>query len=260
MLRCSLFHSPKLVCLQQYHPKGYLPPQGIQIPDGQIPPQRFSPQHTYRLVCCSTGSSQKRPSIRVKSLRANNTMLIIEEIGMVSSKLLHSINLQFNVMEDLDCDSTAVRIWRLTRRDCPPWFSPIRSCVLFHRNAFFLNSSLRHIPCGTHVYQPTPGARVCDSARDCKVRSLTCDAVTLHYGKNTERKDILSHRICCSVYVRLSQDRSRQGLSYYKPCPCKIYVKEKPHKQYLSFMINDLHAQQSSYTLVLLSYDSGILF
>ena len=99
----------------------------------------------------------------VKSLRANNTMLIIEEIGIVSSKLLHSINLQFNVMEDLDCDSTAV-FWRLTCRDCPPWFSPIHSCVLFHRNAFFLNSSLRHIP-WPHVYQPTPGARVCD--REC---------------------------------------------------------------------------------------------
>jgi hypothetical protein len=35
-------------------------------------------------------------------------MLIIEEIGIVSSKLLHSINMQFNVMKDLNCDSTAV--------------------------------------------------------------------------------------------------------------------------------------------------------
>jgi hypothetical protein len=35
-------------------------------------------------------------------------MLIIEEIGMVSSKLLHSINLQFNIMKDLDRDSRAV--------------------------------------------------------------------------------------------------------------------------------------------------------
>jgi hypothetical protein len=54
---------------------------------------------------------------------------------------------------------------------------------------------------------------------DCKVRSLTCDAliITLDlYGKNTVRKDILSHRIYNSVYVQLSPVHSRQHNSYYK--------------------------------------------
>jgi hypothetical protein len=35
-------------------------------------------------------------------------MLVIDEISMVSSKLLHSINLGSNVLKNLDCNSTAV--------------------------------------------------------------------------------------------------------------------------------------------------------
>jgi hypothetical protein len=82
----------------------------------------------YWLACCSTGRRRRGPSIRAKSLRANHTMLFIEEIG-VSSKLLHSINLQSNV-----------------------------------------------ISCGIHVYRTVV---TLPAIADCKVRSLTCDAVTL---------------------------------------------------------------------------------
>src|ERR1700722_7870346 len=44
------------------------------------------------------GRRRRGPSIRAKYLRANNTMLFIEEIVIVSSKPLHSINLQSNVI------------------------------------------------------------------------------------------------------------------------------------------------------------------
>ena len=43
---------------------------------------------------CTYRPSQKRAPIRVKSLRANNTIVIIEEIGVASPKLLLSISPQ----------------------------------------------------------------------------------------------------------------------------------------------------------------------
>ena len=48
---------------------------------------------------------KRGPSARVKALWTNKT---IDEISMVSSKPLHSINLQSNVIKNLDCNSTAV--------------------------------------------------------------------------------------------------------------------------------------------------------
>jgi PIF1-like helicase len=54
------------------------------------------------------GRRKRGPSARVKALWTNKTMLVIDEISMVSSKLLHSINLQSNVIKNLDCNSTAV--------------------------------------------------------------------------------------------------------------------------------------------------------
>ena len=54
------------------------------------------------------GRRKRGPSARVKALWTNRTMLVVDEISMVSSKLLHSINLQSNVIKNLDCNSTAV--------------------------------------------------------------------------------------------------------------------------------------------------------
>ena len=47
-------------------------------------------------------------SQRVRSLWANKTVLIIDEISMVSSKLMDSIDKQCKVVKNLDSNSTAV--------------------------------------------------------------------------------------------------------------------------------------------------------
>jgi PIF1-like helicase len=51
---------------------------------------------------------KRQPSSRVRSLWANKTMLIIDEISMVSSKLMDSIDKQCKVMKNLNSNSTAV--------------------------------------------------------------------------------------------------------------------------------------------------------
>jgi ATP-dependent exoDNAse (exonuclease V) alpha subunit len=47
-------------------------------------------------------------SQRARSLWANKTVLIIDEISMVSSKLMDSIDKQCKIMKNLDSNSTAV--------------------------------------------------------------------------------------------------------------------------------------------------------
>ena len=51
---------------------------------------------------------KRQPSSRVRSLWANKTMLIIDEISMVSSILLDSIDRRSKVVKSLDSNSTAV--------------------------------------------------------------------------------------------------------------------------------------------------------
>jgi len=51
---------------------------------------------------------KRQTSSRVRSLWRNKTMLIIDEISMVSSKLMDSIDKQCKVMKNLDSNSTAV--------------------------------------------------------------------------------------------------------------------------------------------------------
>src|SRR5579871_2826950 len=51
---------------------------------------------------------KRQTSSRVRALWANKTMLIIDEISMVSSKLMDSIDKQCKVMKNLSSDSTAV--------------------------------------------------------------------------------------------------------------------------------------------------------
>ena len=51
---------------------------------------------------------KRQPSSRVRSLWANKTMLIIDEISMVSSILLNSIDSRSKVVKSLDSNSTAV--------------------------------------------------------------------------------------------------------------------------------------------------------
>jgi hypothetical protein len=54
------------------------------------------------------GRRKRQVSSRVRSLWAHKTMLIIDEISMVSSKLMDSIDKQCNIMKNLSSDSTAV--------------------------------------------------------------------------------------------------------------------------------------------------------
>src|SRR6266480_6100335 len=54
------------------------------------------------------GQRKRGVSQRVRSLWTNKTMLIIDEISMVSSKLMDSIDKQCKVMKNLDTNSTAV--------------------------------------------------------------------------------------------------------------------------------------------------------
>jgi hypothetical protein len=57
----------------------------------------------------AVGSHRKRgASSRVRSLWTNKTMLIIDEISMVSSKLMDSVDKQCKVMKNLNSNSTAV--------------------------------------------------------------------------------------------------------------------------------------------------------
>ena len=65
---------------------------------------------------------------------------------------------------------------------------------------------------------------------DYKVQSLTCDAVTLDlHRKNTERRDLSSHKIYCSVYVQLSRVRSLQDLYLLQALTLED-LKNKPDK------------------------------
>jgi ATP-dependent exoDNAse (exonuclease V) alpha subunit len=54
------------------------------------------------------GHRKQRTSARVRSLWTNKTMLIIDEISMVSSKLMDSIDKQCKLMKSLDSNSSAV--------------------------------------------------------------------------------------------------------------------------------------------------------
>ena len=56
----------------------------------------------------AVGNRRKRgPSRRVRSLWTDKTILIIDEISMVSSRLMNSIDKQSNIIKNLDCNSTA---------------------------------------------------------------------------------------------------------------------------------------------------------
>ena len=74
------------------------------------------------------------------------------------------------------------------------------------------------------------------------------------HGKNTERKDILSHIEYTVPYMSSCRGRF-VGLFHYKPS-CKLYVKDNRTNSTSSFNINDLHAQ-SSYTLVISAGSDG---
>jgi len=54
------------------------------------------------------GHLKRGASSRVRSLWTNKTMLIIDEISMVSSKLMDSIDKQCKVMKNLNSNSTTV--------------------------------------------------------------------------------------------------------------------------------------------------------
>jgi len=122
---------------------------------------------------------------------------------------MHSINLQLNVMKDLNCDSTAVfgRLHVVNALRGFHQFAPAQ-CVLELVSTLYTVWDTC-LSANTLVLESV----TLPAIADCKVRSLTCDALIIIldlYGKNTVRKDILSHRIYNSMYVQLSPVRSRQ--------------------------------------------------